>query len=89
MSLPVTTVPDRREAVVNALLKMAEVGLFRWTTDQWMPKIPDALRENPTFSPAGLAQVKTRLMQTCIHIYAKRSLLISLLFCVMQKKKQG
>ncbi len=57
MSLPVTTVPERRKAVLTALLKISEVGLFRWLTKKWVPDVPKQLKEDLRFSPAGFPQV--------------------------------
>lgn len=60
MSLPVTRIRERKRAVVGALLKLSEVGLFRWVTKRWMPQLPGQATEGPRFSPAGLAQASVK-----------------------------
>ncbi len=61
MSLPVTRIPERRRTVVDALLKITEVGFLHHMAKEWVPEYPRESREDPGFRSASSADVQYRM----------------------------
>ncbi len=57
ISMAMTGDLQRKKAVVDALIKIKEVGILNWVEKTWAPTYPAPPRDDPSFRPANIAQV--------------------------------